>query len=427
MFPSFAPRAASIPPSAAPAARPCGHTGTVNRWRRSLAVLIAGAALLVTGSAAAEPPKAPLPKKPAAAAPKKGRAALVLPAADAPAGDDADKPAAEPAKPAGKPDAAKDAKDVEDRALRGVVSIERSGQSIALGAVLAGDGRILTALSPLGHGNDLEARFADGSTVKVKLGHHDRTWDLALLVPQAGKWREGLTASSKDPVRKEATIRSFSHTKGKLAAVPLMLRAHKTLLGGDDKPLEDAIELGSRVNPSELGAPIVDEEGGVVAVLARGCAPSDKGGPCTPVAFGAPIAPVKSFLRSVPQNATAPAAWLGIQGVAEQTAWAKGVRVLVVHSDSPADEAHLKAGDRSVGDMILAVDGTPVSTPEELAEVVRAHAVGEKVPLTLLGQGKYRTVTVTLRPAPAARPAAPAPSAHPAELPPLGDAPTPKR
>jgi serine protease Do len=77
--------------------------------------------------------------------------------------------------------------------------------------------------------------------------------------------------------------------------------------------------------------------------------------------------------------------------------------------------------------MILAVDGTPVSTPEELAEVVRAHAVGEKVPLTLLGQGKYRTVTVTLRPAPAARPAAPAPSAHPAELPPLGDAPTPKR
>ncbi len=24
----------------------------------------------------------------------------------------------------------------------------------------------------------------DGQTVRVKLGHHDRTWDLALLVPQ---------------------------------------------------------------------------------------------------------------------------------------------------------------------------------------------------------------------------------------------------
>ena len=146
----------------------------------------------------------------------------------------------------------------------------------------------------------------------------------------------------------------------------------------------------------------------------------------TTLALGAPITPVKAFLRRVPPNAVAPAAWLGIQGVAEQTAFAKGVRVLVVHTDSPAEEGHLKAGDRSIGDVILAVDGTPVATPEDLADVVRAHAPGEKVPLTLLGQGKYRTVTVTLRAAPGAKPA-PAPSAHPAELPPLGDGPTPKR
>lgn len=410
MVPSFAPRALS--PLASP--RPFGHTPTVKRWRRSLVALLTGAALLVAGVASAEPAKAPA-KKPAPEAPAKpkGRAAFVLPGAeDGGPGKDA-APAPQPFS--------------EERALRGVVMIERGGQTVALGSVLSGDGRILTALSPLGHGNDLEARFADGSTAKVKLGHHDRTWDLALLVPQSGKWREGLTASSKEPVRNDATIRAFSHGKGKVGVVPMLLRSHKPLVGGDDKSLDNAIELGSRVNPTDLGSPLLDEEGGVVAVIARGCAPSDKGGPCTPVAFGAPIAPVKAFLRSVPPTAAAPAAWLGIQGVAEQTSFARGVRVLVVHSDSPAEEGKLKAGDRSIGDVILAVDGAPVTSPEDLSDAVRAHGVGEKVPLTVLGQGKYRTVVVTLRAAPAARPAAPAPSAHPAELPPLGDAPTHKR
>ena len=69
-----------------------------------------------------------------------------------------------------------------------------------------------------------------------------------------------------------------------------------------------------------------------------------------------------------------------------------------------------------------AADGVPVTSPEQLAEVIRTHAVGEKVPLTVFGQGKYRQVTVVLRQAPDPRAAPKAPPAHPAELPTLGDA-----
>lgn len=336
----------------------------------------------------------------------------------------------------GKPGAAKGGKDkgaqgkagkgekkeptVEERALRGVVAIERSGQVLSMGAALAGDGRILTALSPLGLGNDLEARFADGTTVRVKLGHHDREWDLAFLVPQTGKWQEGLTASSREPIREDATIRSFSLTRGKPVPVSMTLRGYRALLGGDDRVLEQAIELGSRVLPADLGAPIIDEEGRVVAVIGRGCA-RNEGRACTPVAFGVPMTAVKSFLRSVPPTAVPPPAWLGIQGVAEAGAVAKGVRITVVHPESPAHEAQLKGGDRAVSDMILAVDGVPVTSPEALADAMRTHGIGEKVPLTIFSQGKYKQVTVTLRAAPGSRSAASAAPAHPAELPPLPD------
>lgn len=339
------------------------------------------------------------------------------------------KPPTAPSKPAdskaagdGAGDPAKKEASADERALRGVVVIERGGQPVALGAVLQGDGRVLSALSPLGSGNDLDARFADGSVVRVKLGHHDRTWDLALLIPQSGKWTEGLTASSREPVRQDATIHAFTLARGsKVAAAPITLRAHRTLIGGDDRPLENAIEIGSRVSPLDLGSPLVDEDGRVVAVLGRGCSPAENR-PCTPVAFGAPVGPIKNFLRTVPATAVAPAAWLGIQGTSETSGVAKGVRVLGVHPASPADEAHLKGGERAMGDVILAVDGVPVTSPETLADAIRAHGVGEKVPLTILSQGKYRVVTVLLRAAPDTKSPSP-PPAEPAELPPTEAAP----
>jgi serine protease Do len=394
------PSSKDFSPALAPtpaAGMPAGYRGAVNGGRRSIAVAAFTVCLAMAGSVWADKPKT-----------------------DPPADKDT---AADAKKPAKKPAADKEKKDasVEERAQRGVVSIERAGQPLGLGVVLSGDGRVLTALSPLGHGNDLEIEYADGTSVRVKIGHHDRMWDLALLVPQTGKWPEGLTASARDPLRQDATIRSFSQGRGKVGAVAMVLRSRKTLIGGDDKALDNAIELGSRVSPADLGAPIVDEEGRVVGIVGRACAPNEGGKPCTPVAFGAPTSAIRTFLRSVPPTAVAPAAWLGIQGAAETGAVAKGVRVLMVHPESPADEARLLGGDKSISDMILAVDGVPVTSPEMLADAIRGHAVGQKVPLMVFGQGKYRQVTVLLRAAPDPRTtekpgAAPA---HPAELPPL--------
>src|SRR4051812_43498665 len=48
-----------------------------------------------------------------------------------------------------------------EKARQGVVVVERQGKPLALGMVLDGDGRILTALSPLANGNFLSARYAD--------------------------------------------------------------------------------------------------------------------------------------------------------------------------------------------------------------------------------------------------------------------------
>lgn len=313
---------------------------------------------------------------------------------------------------------------VDEKVQRGVVTIERAGTVLGIGTVLANDGRVLTALSPLGTGNDLDVKYADGTTAKVKVGHHDRTWDLALLVPQSGKWKDGLQASSKAAIREDAAsaIKSFTFGRGnKLSFTPMVLRSIRSLLGADDKQIDNVIELGSRVVPTDLGSPILDEDGKVLGMLGRGCAPSaEKGKPCTPVAFGVPLPAIKSFLKTVPATAVMPAPWLGIQGIPDAASVVKGVRVLSVHPDSPADGAKLK-GDRSAGDLIVAVGGTPVTSPDTLAEAIREYAIGDKVPLLVFSGGKYKTVNVSLKAAPEKG------ASFPSELPPADETTTEKK
>lgn len=295
-----------------------------------------------------------------------------------------------------------------------MVVIERAGHALSLGMVLAGDGRVLSALSPLGDGNAIDARYADGSVVNLRVGHSNRTWDLALLIPQVGRWPEGLTASSGDPLRLGSRIRAFTQVRGHPMLASVVIKGRTSLLGGDGELLRDVLEITTRVPPTDLGTPLVDEEGHVIGLLSRGCsAAQGDAGTCHPITYGAPVEALRQFLRSAPANAIPPAPWLGIQGTATATPVARGVRVVMVHPESPAHEAGLRAGTEATADTIVAIDGVPVPTPEKLAEVVRSHAVRDKVDVIVQRDGKFRVIPVTLRAAPAARPAGSGPSPSP--------------
>ncbi len=283
-----------------------------------------------------------------------------------------------------------------ERARQGVVVLERQGKPLALGAVLDGDGRVLTALSPLTHGNFLTARYHDGAVVPVKLVHSDRAWDLALVMPQSSP-----PAAPRTLGVRAAKAPSFAGLQGfklappsAVASQPAELKLVPALQGGDGASLTGAYELSTK--PALVGGPIVTPEGEVVALVARAC---PAGGPaaCVPSPYGAPVAALKQFL----QRAPAEAAWLGIEGVTDESRGVRTVRVLAITPDSPAAAAGLRPGkDATQADLIVAVDGKPVGTPAELNEAVRARASTDSIELLLFGMGRYRRVAVRPRPAP---------------------------
>jgi serine protease Do len=308
-----------------------------------------------------------------------------------------------------------------ERAKNGVVILESSGKPVALGTVLAGDGRIVSALSPLGHGNDVSARFADGSVTKVRVGQSDRGWDLALLVPQGKRWKTGLKASRNDATRVAGGLHAFSVSgKNQLAAAPVDVSGPRKLIGGDDRRLDGALELDGKSSAPELGSPIVDDGGDVVAIVARACAPGQKA--CKLAPYAAPVSAIKTFLKhGVTRPAITPKGpSLGIVGVADDAGPVKGVRVTRVERGSPAAAAGVRGGVH--GDWVVAVDGTPVTTPEALEASVKWRRPGSSVDLLVFRAGKYRQLSLTLG-APAAGKAGPPIGKPPNVRPKLGPRP----
>lgn len=325
-----------------------------------------------------------------------------LPGPGAPASGNAAPAAAAPTTP----------QQLYEHVRRGVVVVMKNGVPAAIGTVLGTDGRILTALSGLGGAEGADVLYADGTTVHAKVGNTDTADDLALLVPATRKFSDGLAASELDPVG--AQIRALLPNRGtKLAPAMADVKGKADAHARDGAPLLQMLDVDVK-GPLIAGAPLLDSTGSVVAVLVRACkgaAPQAQGGDawagwgsvpqatakaaaCAPVVVGAPVATIRNFLtQQAPAAAPAPAPWLGIRGETESDGQVRGVRVLAVAPKSPAQAAGLK----SPGDVIAAVDGQSVDSPEKLADAIAKHAPGETVKLLVFGDGRFREVPVVLR------------------------------
>ena len=318
---------------------------------------------------------------------------------------------AQPA-PATAPGAVTGATDVSgftaEQVRRGVVQIEQAGRPLAVGTVLLKDGRVITALSPLATIDQPEIRYADGTVVKAKIGHKDKAWDLALLIPQTGRWLDGLVPTDSDP--EGADLRSFLPKGGKLTAAPVTVKARIDSRSKDGDVLQSALDVDLKGSTSAPGAPLIDGNGRVVGILVKACkdggappaaapgGPAGSAHPCTAIMVGAPVFALRGFLMKAPATAVQPAPWLGLGGAPSDAGNVKGVKIMGLAPGSPAEKAGLKAGDTP--DTIVAVDGVPVETPEQLADVIAKRVIGQQVKLLVYSGGKFRDAQVTLRPAP---------------------------
>ncbi|HEY0467898.1 MAG TPA: PDZ domain-containing protein, partial [Polyangiaceae bacterium] len=225
-----------------------------------------------------------------------------------------------------------------------------------------------------------------------RLSYSDRAWDLALLTPLGDARRVGLKASRDPAPAAGAKLHALSYVKDKqLGMADVTIKAKGAMRGGDSAELPDAYELASAPKATDLGAPLVNDQGEVVAILARACSLKDPVG-CTLAPYAAPVSAVRDFLRAAPPRRHS---WLGLEVVTFDAGFARGVRVATLAADGPAANSGLRAGPPGVGDVVLAVDGKPVATPEAFVDAVDNREPGGPARLTVLTEGRYREVLLT--------------------------------
>ena len=263
----------------------------------------------------------------------------------------------------------------------------QSSSAEGTGFVYDAKGDIVTNEHVIDGAASVKVKLYDGSTVKATVVGSDISSDLAVLhvdVP-AGKLQPLVLADSSKVEVGEGVVAignpfglDDTVTSGIVSAVG------REIAAPDNTPIEGAIQTDAAINHGNSGGPLLDLQGHVVGVTSQ--IQSDGGGN-EGVGFAIPSNLVSSVASQLVAGGKVQHALLGVTPEVASG----GVGIASVESGSGADKAGLK-----VGDVITAVDGNPVTTPEKLRAIIAQHAPGDRLTLTIRRDGATKTVEVTL-------------------------------
>ena len=152
------------------------------------------------------------------------------------------------------------------------------------------------------------------------------------------------------------------------------------------------MQTDAAINPGNSGGPLVNLRGQVVGVNS---AIATMGGGLTGeagsigVGFAIPMEQVRITAAQILKTGEAKYPVIGAN--VDTGAAIKGAQVMDVPSGTPADRAGLQKGD-----VVVAVNHTPITNGIGLIVAIRAHRPGETITLTVRRNGHLQHLKITL-------------------------------
>jgi len=269
------------------------------------------------------------------------------------------------------------------------------GNGSGSGFIFTPDGLILTTSHVVSGAERIEATLADGQRYRADLVGDDPDTDLAVLSIHAGNLpsaqlgdsmalRPGqLVIAIGNPFGFQTTV-----TAGVVSALGRSLRSRSGRL------MDDVIQTDAALNPGNSGGPLVNARGEVIGVNTAIILPAQ--GLC----FATPINTAKwvagrliqsgrirrGFLGIGGQNVPVPRRIARLQGLPS----ARGVLVLGVEPDSPAERAGVRERD-----ILVVLDDHPVAGVDDLHRMLTEDRIGVRSSLKLLRELEPRTLEIT--------------------------------
>jgi serine protease Do len=262
------------------------------------------------------------------------------------------------------------------------------------GFFISPDGYAVTNNHVVDGAKSVQVTTSDGTTYTAKVIGTDPKTDLALIKVDGKNDFSYVKFAAHEP-RVGNWVVAIGNPYGLGDTVTAgIVSAESRDIGSN--PYDDYMQIDAPINKGNSGGPTFNMNGNVVGVNTAIYSPS---GGSVGIGFDIPASTVKTVVAQLKTKGYVSHGWLGIEiqpvtsGIANSLGMkkAEGAMVDQPQADSPAAKAGIKSGD-----VITALNGTPVKDSRQLAREIGMMAPSTSVKLDILRNGEAKTLTVTL-------------------------------
>ncbi len=281
------------------------------------------------------------------------------------------------------------------------------------GAIIDERGYIVTNYHVVANARYLEVTLHDGTKYSADLVGIAPQDDLALLkIDAQGRPLKTIPFGDSSTLMVGQKVLVIGNPFGleRTLTVGIISSLGRKLRTGDGRLIRGIIQTDAAINPGNSGGPLLDTEGMMIGVSTAIFSPV---GANIGIGFAIPVNRVKRVVEELMEKGYVARPWLGIKGqdVDEKLAPLlglpqAGVLIAEVFPNSPAHRAGLRGSTHykragnllfaAGGDLIVAIDGKPIKTTDDLDEVMDELKVGQKTTITIIRRGKKIEKRLTL-------------------------------
>jgi serine protease Do len=274
---------------------------------------------------------------------------------------------------------------------------KRREQSLGSGVIVSPEGYILTNNHVVDGATDVNVTLSDKRELKAKIIGTDPKTDVAVLKIDGSNFHAiTLGDSSNVQVGDYSLAVGDPFGVGETVTMGIVSAKGRGNLGIED--YEDFLQTDAPINPGNSGGALVNDRGELIgintAILSHG------GGGNEGIGFAIPVNLARGVMNQILDHGKVTRGYLGIvvQPISPAMAkalgqgdQAKGALVGDVNAKGPAQASGIERGD-----IILDINGQPVSDANDLRNTIAMKQPGETVKLKISRNGSTREMPVKL-------------------------------
>lgn len=271
---------------------------------------------------------------------------------------------------------------------------DKTETNLGSGVIITGNGYILTNQHVVDGADEILISLSDGRSSEATLIGQDRETDIAVLQIPLRDLQNIQVSNTENEIQVGDVVLAIGNplNVGQTVTMGIISATGRNRVGLNT--FENFIQTDAAINPGNSGGALINASGDLIGINS---AIFSQSGGSQGIGFAIPIDLALSIMREIVEDGKVRRGWLGVEGT-EITAKAamqsgnpniRGVLIVGVFIDSPADLAGVQAGD-----IITAIDDVKVIKVRNVLEIIAGHKPGDEVKLSLLRGGQMIDLTM---------------------------------